>query len=208
MKQYFYLIIIFSLLVLVNAKGSVDAESMKKALVEKNMFDPRNKPQLTTETRVEEPRKSEDSGHLNRPFRLSAISETTNGPVAHLLFENPSERRSVKIGELIEIVEIREIQRTYIRCLYGKEMVRIDVGETSNDALRRLRGYGNDYELTAITVSNTEAFGHILVEGRRWRVEVGDRLGNTTVVKIETGKVILRYDDGFEIAIEPTLKQD
>ncbi|MBI9017877.1 MAG: hypothetical protein JEZ07_11525 [Phycisphaerae bacterium] len=183
-------------------------EEMKEALVAKNMFEPKKKPQVSIMDKSDTNKKEDERNKLNRPFKLVGFSGTDKQKVAHLLFENPSERRSVKVGELIEIVEIKEIHNTYIRCLYGKEAVRIDVGETSDDALKRLKGYGVDYELTAISVSNKEAFALVLIDGRRWRVEVGDRLSDTTVVKIETGKVILRYDDGFEIAIEPTARQD
>lgn len=178
-------------------------EKMKTAIIQKNIFQPGRTPPTYTRTLPQKtPLREPGPVPLKRPFTFVAYDNTEAGPRAHLQFEKPSEPRMSKVGDVIEdILTIKEIYPTYIRCEYGNQSARIDIGETSDDALARLRGFGSDYELIGTKVLPEIAFAYIIFQGRSYRMEIGEKLGNTEIVNIEPGKVRLRYEDGFEYDI-------
>ncbi len=186
----------------VGSNNQIDKENKKKSIIKKNIF----KPALFTAPPVQpnpETTSPPDPGPmpLNRPFKVIAFDQTDDGRHAYLQFDNPSDLRAVKVGDIIETIRILEINPPFIRCQYDQYEVRIDAGESSNEALAHIRGFGRDYELVGTTVLDEMAFAHILIQNRLRRVEIGDKLGDAIIIDIQPGKFKLRYDDGFEIEI-------
>ncbi len=183
------------------------ANQMINAIVQKNMFRPGRElppePVISTQVGVTEPRLK----RLTRPFKLSAIDEIGGQPRAHLFFGNI--RRTVTVGEDIEFIRVKHInvRPPYIVCDYGPEEVRIDVGETSDDAMLRLVGFGNLYEFIGTQITDEKAYATVYIDGKYHRVEAGEKLGNATIVRIENGKMWLRFEDGFEFDLEPSSKK-
>ncbi len=191
-----------------NHQSTPNTAKMIAFIVKKNIFEPARK--LTIDTASSQGESSAaptGPKKLNRPFEVVAIDKQDGVFRAHLLFENTGLLRPVEAGEEIEFVKILKIYPTYLRCQYGKwGKVRIDLKETSNDAIIRLNGYNatGKYDLIGTTILNKKAWAYFRINGRDWRVEEGDKLGNDTVVKIENGKVLMRFADGEENYVEPS----
>ena len=81
------------------------------------------------------------------------------------------------------------------------------MGESSNDALRRLLGLyvTSAYYLMGTTVleETSSAQFYFPREGRYARVSEGDMLGEYQIVRIEPGRVFVEDEYGFQIPIQP-----
>lgn len=197
-------------LVAETAKPAETVEQLKKAIIEKNIFRPARTlvsvPVKPLEETEQPPVFNAAPRTLKRPFKVLAFDRTEEGARVYLHFDNPSEDRMVKVGDVIEFVRILEITPPYIRCNYDGRDVRIDAGETSNDAYTRLMGLGSNYHLIGTTVrpEGSVARFYFPREGYYRTVEVGDVLGNAKVIAIERGRVHLRQEDGTEFNIKTT----
>ena len=179
---------------------------MKKAIVQKNIFRPgRILPFSTREVKPEILPSKKGPVKLDRPFKVIASESIKDVPHVYLQFPNPLEVRPVTVGEVIQFtVKILEIHPTYIRVTYDGKKVRIDVGETSDDALDRLNGYSEAaYTFKGITVTDEGAFALFQIKGRPRpvRVEVGDWLGNDQIIDIKSEVVTVRLAGGEEILL-------
>jgi len=142
---------------------------------------------------------------LKRPFTVLGIRRTEDGQWADLWFDDPSRVEKVTVGDVIEKqVEVLEVGRTYLRVSYAGKEVRIGVGETSTDALERLRGFDSSYFLLGTHVMESGPVADVLIlrDGTIRMVEEGDRLGEATVMQIEPGRVHLVDNDGAPFFIE------
>jgi len=189
----------------VKAKAT-DVERMKAAIIQKNIFKPgRIPPLLPRETGPELSMREMWPMSLDRPFRVIACDTINDIPQVYLQFDNPPVVRSYKVRDVIQFtVTILEIKPTFIRCKYENKKVRIDKGETSDDALLRLRGFdGRDYEFKGTTVTDDVAFVFFQIAGLPGlvRAEVGDWLGQDQIVAIEPGVVTVRLENGEELYI-------
>lgn len=172
---------------------------LKTAIIEKNIFQPTNVP-IVSFAHVPKTAKSaiDDSGpkRLVRPFTVLAFDETETGTRVWLEFDKPTERLAFKVNDMIEgMVKIVEIESpTTIRCEYGGKPVRIDRGETSDDAFRRLGvGLSSNYYLRATTGSTAWFYFPDFPQGNRLRAfKQGEILGNGKIVRIERGQVVLQ----------------
>ena len=183
-----------------------DVEQMKAAIIRKNIFKPeRVPPFLPRETGPELPMREIWPMSLDRPFRVIACDTINDIPQVYLQFDNPPVVRPYKVKDVIQFtVTILEIKPTFIRCKYENKKVRIDKGETSDDALLRLRGFdGRDYEFKGTTVTDNIAFVFFQIAGQPElvRAEVGDWLGRDQIVAIEPGMVTVILENGEEIYI-------
>lgn len=185
---------------------ATDVEWMKAAIIQKNIFKPgRIPPLLPRETGPELSTREIWPMSLDRPFRVIACDTINDISQVYLQFDNPPAVRSYKVKDVIQFtVIILEIKPTFIRCKYGNKKVRIDKGETSDDALLRLRGFDNrDYEFKGTTVTDDVAFAFFQIDGLPGlvRAEVGDWLGQDQIVAIEPGMVTVILENGEEIYI-------
>ncbi|MCK5271024.1 MAG: hypothetical protein KAJ52_00545 [Sedimentisphaerales bacterium] len=185
---------------------ATDVEWMKAAIIKKNIFKPeRVPPLLSRETGPELLMREIWPMSLDRPFRVIACDTINDIPQVYLQFDNPPVVRSYKVKDVIQFtVTILEIKPTFIRCKYENKKVRIDKGETSDDALLRLRGFdGRDYEFKGTTVTDDVAFVFFQIDGLAGlvRAEVGDWLGQDQIVAIEPGMVTVRLENGEELYI-------
>jgi len=117
--------------------------TMKSAILRKNIFKPGRIPPVSGRENPTDPTVREIGPmSLDRPFTVLACDIINNEPQVHLQFGNPPAVRAYKVGDVIQfVVTILEIQPTFIRIKYDTKRVRIDKGETSDDALARLRGF-------------------------------------------------------------------
>lgn len=181
---------------------------LKAAIIEKNIFRPaRVVPPLAFRTSEQEETLPRDLGpkRIKRLFTFVGFVRKDGVNYAHLHFDNPPENKMVSIdGIPIEFVTILEITPSYIRCDWDGREVRIDAGETSDDAYTRLRGLHSDYRLIGTTESpdGWSALFYFPSEDRSRNVEVGDQLGNAKVVEIEHGLVNLIDKDGTHITVK------
>ena len=185
---------------------ATDVERMEAAIIQKNIFKPgRVPPLLPRETGPELSMREMWPMSLDRPFRVIACDTINDISQVYLQFDNPPVVRSYKVKDVIQFtVTILEIKPTFIRCKYENKKVRIDKGETSDDALLRLRGFdGRDYEFKGTTVTDNIAFVFFQIYGLPGlvRAEVGDWLGQDQIVAIEPGMVTVRLENGEELYI-------
>jgi len=190
--------------VLVEKDKQPTIEETKKAIVQKNIFRPgRMLPFYVREVKPEILPSKKGPTKLDRPFKVIASEVIKDVPYVYLQFQNPLEVRPVTVGEVIQFtVKILEINPTYIRVKYDGKKVRIDVGVTSDDALERLKGYGEAaYTFKGITVTDEGAFALFQIKGRSRpvRVEVGDWLGNDQIINIKPDVVTVKLASGEEI---------
>ncbi len=183
-----------------------NVDQMKAAIIRKNIFRPgRVPPASIRETSPDLTMREMWPMSLDRPFRVIACDTINDISQVYLQFDNPLVVRPYKVGDVIQfIVTILEIKPTFIRCKYDNKKVRIDTGETSDDALTRLRGFdGRDYEFKGTTVTDDVAFAFFQIAGRPGlvRAEVGDWLGQDQIVAIEPGMVTVILENGEEIYI-------
>ncbi len=144
---------------------------------------------------------------LTRPFVVIGLVHPGGDlPSALLLFDDPKEYRIVYVEDEIETIMVLGIEPTYLRCDYAGHVVRISVAESSDDALKRLRGMGSGgkYTLVGTTILSGETYARFFIPGEsRYReVAVGDMIGSDRVVRIEPGKVSLVNQDGYAITVE------
>ena len=184
----------------------LSAEELKMAIIAKNIFRP---------TKLISPLASENvpAGLGPRPLRnsftLLGIRETEKGRRADLAFKNPTPRvEEVAVGHVLEdVLTIVAIEPTFIRCkIFGSE-VRLSVNESSTDAWVRLSGNMINYILLGTVATDAGPVAHIKVIGEEaYRtVEVGDMLGDATIIIIEEGHVLLIDGEGNEISIRVPL---
>jgi len=180
----------------------------KAEIVKKNIF----KPARTFPAMMPRPSSGLSSAEvgpqkLTRPFVvIGVIRPSDDLPSALLLFDNPKEYRIVYVEDEIETIKVLGIEPTYLRCDYAGHEVRISVAESSDDALKRLRGMGSGgkYILMGTTVLPGETYARFSIPGesRYRKVTVGDMIGSDRVVRIESGKVHLVNPDGYAITVE------
>ena len=179
--------------------------ALKAAILQKDIFSPAKVASVPVNVGVNETEIDRGPRPLKRPFRVIGIQSTEEGRLVDLYFENPPETAQKKVGEVIEkTVTILAIEATFLRCEYAGLEVRIEQGETSNDALERLRGLEeSEYELIGTTLKEGGYVADIYLPGqeRTRRIEVGEILGEATVIKIEKGRVTLIDPDGNQITI-------
>jgi hypothetical protein len=181
---------------------------IKKQIVEKNIFAPARKPKkiVYDPTAQITPPKEVGPRKLKRPFIVKGVTQIGDQFQAYLYFEDPSEYRPVKVGDMVETIRIVEIHMNYLLCDYAGRKVRIAVDEGSNDALARLVGHvGGGYYLIGTTVGpeDTYALFSFPGESRPCKYRVGDLVEPTRqVAAIEPGKVILLDQEGDRITIE------
>ena len=184
-------------------------QQLKAAIVEKNVFQPGRlaSPVSTVPTVSENPLLRDPSPQrLKRPFTVVAFDSTPGGDRAYLRFETAGGLLPVKAGQWIEFVQITEIIPPYIRCNYDGRQVLVAEGETSDDALDRLKGLPGNYVLigTIIQPSIRAALFYFPALDRTYVVEQYTRLGNAQILRIEHGRVILQHQDGDEFSITPS----
>ena len=185
-------------------KAELTPQEMIKAIAAKNIFKPAlvnimpKKPQMGIYNISSGPEP------LVRPFTLIGINITDTEAKAQLLFSNPVDRKAVIVGETIENLTITSIENTYIRCDYDGFDVKIDVGESSEDARKRILGFDKQYEFIGTTITEKEAFAYVKIGTELRRLEVGDALGESEIIRIEEGKLWIRHANGLEFAIDPT----
>ncbi|MBN2377808.1 MAG: hypothetical protein JXD22_15530 [Sedimentisphaerales bacterium] len=179
--------------------------ALKAAILKKDIFSPAKVTSVPLSVDVNETEVDTGPKALKRPFRVIGIQSTEEGRLVDLYFENPPEVAQKKVGEVIEkTVTILAIEATFLRCEYAGLEVRIEQGETSNDALERLRGLEESkYELIGTTLKEGGFVADIYLprQDRTRRIEVGEILGEATVMKIEKGRVTLIDPDGNQITI-------
>ena len=179
--------------------------ALKSAILQKDIFSPAKVASVPVSVEVNEPEVDSGPKALKRPFRVIGIQSTAEGRLVDLYFENPPEVAQKKVGEVIEkTVTILAIEPTFLRCEYAGLEVRIEQGETSNDALERLRGLEESkYELIGTTLKDGGFVADIYLprQNRTRRIEVGEILGEATVMKIEKGRVTLIDPEGNQITI-------
>ncbi len=141
---------------------------------------------------------------LVRPFTLIGINISDQETRAQLLFSNPVDRKAASVGEIIERITITEIASTYIRCNYDGYDVKIDVGESSEDARKRIMGFDKNFEFIGTTITDNEAFAYVKIGNQLKRLEAGDALGESEIIRIEEGKLWIRHANGLEFAIDPS----
>lgn len=141
---------------------------------------------------------------LVRPFTLIGINISDKETRAQLLFSNPVDRKAASVGEIIERITITEIASTYIRCNYDGYDVKIDVGESSEDARKRIMGFDKNFEFIGTTITDNEAFAYVKIGNQLKRLEAGDALGESEIIRIEEGKLWIRHANGLEFAIDPS----
>ena len=190
------------------ADQKVRMEELKKAIVEKNIFRPA-KPIIPT-TSEDKLITSLGPEPLKNPFTLLGIRQTEQGMRADLASDKPTPRtEEVQVGHVIEdILTILAIEPTYLRCGYNSREVRIAVGDSSTDVWARLAGGEIEYILLGTTATPAGDYvAHIMVTNERTyrTVEVGDMLGDATVIVIEEGYVLLIDSLGNEISIRNPL---
>jgi len=189
--------------------SQADLEQKKAAIIAKNIFRPARRPPPVPRLPVSGLGRPETGPRpLKRPFVIQGITHRADDAWVDLRFESPSENRRVRVGDMIESIRIVKIGPSYVECDYAGRKVWLVVGEGSDDALAQVRGFGRDYDLIATTVQGKLRYASILIKGqnRLRRVVEGDKLGDAVIVRIEPGRVYLRYEDGFEHYIEPTSK--
>lgn len=182
-------------------------QQKKSLIIEKNIFRPARQPALETTKTISNPVVPDTSPKpLKRPFVVQGIVYSEANAGADLRFESPGETRRVRVGDTIEYITIIGISPSYLACNYAGKQIWLAVGETSNDALAQAQGFHREYDLIATTIQGELRFATIRQRGedRLRRVSEGDRLSDATVIRIEPGRVYLRYEDGFEHYIEPT----
>ncbi len=188
---------------IVNEIKTPEAE-MIKAIAAKNIFKPSLVPSAPKKPVASIYSMPSGPASLVRPFTLIGINISDEESRAQLLFSNPVDRKAVTIGETIENLTITKIENTYIRCNYGGYDVKIDVGESSEDARKRILGFDRDFEFIGTTITEKEAFAYVKIGGELRRLEVGDALGESEIIRIEEGKLWIRHANGLEFAIDPT----
>ena len=188
--------------------GRIPLEDLKKAIIDKNIFRPARVPSSPIVTPAAEPEPGDPIDRaprkLKRPFTVLGFVTKDDTDFVHLHFENPSGDRTVKAGYITEFVRVVEVTPPYIRCEYDGREVRIDAGETSDDAFTRLMGLGSEYFLitTTMTPTGKAARFYFPREDRQRTVEEGDLLGNAVIIRIDHGRVYLRHEDGYEFSIK------
>jgi hypothetical protein len=189
-------------------KPEMTAAEVKKQIVEKNIFAPARKQKKIVAEQAPASPASKETGlkKLKRPFVVKGVTQVGEQCQAYLYFEEPSEYRPVKVGDVIETIKILEIHMSYLMCDYAGRKVRIEVDEGSNDALARLVGHASGgYYLIGTTVgpSDTYALFFFPGESRPCKYRAGDMVSPTRqIVAIEPGKVILLDQDGDRITVE------
>ena len=103
----------------------------------------------------------------------------------------------------MRLSSITEIHSTYIRCDYDGYDVKIDVGESSENARNRIMGFNKDFEFIGTTITESEAFAYIKIGNETLRLEVGDALGESEIIRIEEGKLWIRHANGPGICDRP-----
>ncbi len=216
---FILLLCILGLVAILNAQDTADQpaakaqtpapqlseEEMIAAIAKKNIF----KPKLVVENTNKRPlAKSYEivtgPESLVRPFTLIGINIGEEKAMAQLLFSNPVDRKAATVDDVFETLTITEIHSTYIRCDYDGYDVKIDVGESSEDARNRILGFNKDFEFIGTTITEKEAFAYIKIANETLRLEVGDALGDSEIIRIEEGKLWIRHANGLEFAIDPT----
>ncbi|MBN2212061.1 MAG: hypothetical protein JW709_11755 [Sedimentisphaerales bacterium] len=182
-------------------------QQKKNIIIEKNIFRPARQPSAATGKQANEFTVQETTPKpLKRPFVVQGIVHSETNVWADLRFESPGENRRVRVGDTIESITITGISPSYLACNYAGKQIWLAVGETSNDALAQAQGFHREYDLIATTIQGELRFATIRLRGedRIRRISEGDILSDATVIRIEPGRVYLRYEDGFEHYIEPT----
>ena len=185
-------------------KQQLSEKEMIKAIAAKNIFKPKlvdaipKRPMLNSFNIISGPES------LVRPFTLIGINIGEEKAMAQLLFSNPVDRKAATVDDVFETLTITEIHSTYIRCDYDGYDVKIDVGESSEDARNRIMGFNKDFEFIGTTLTENEAFAYIKIGTETLRLEVGDALGESEIIRIEEGKLWIRHANGLEFAIDPT----
>jgi len=183
-------------------------EELKITIITKNIFRPA-KP-ITPSGSDENVTGSWRSEPLTNSFTLQGIRETEQGMWAYLKFKNPTPRTvEVAVDDVIEeVVTISAIEPTFIRCKFSDYEVRIYVNESSTDAWRRLSSNKINFILQGTSETDTGFVAHIKVIGEdAYRtVEVGDILGDATVIIIEMGYISLIDSEGNVISKELTIR--
>ena len=188
--------------------NAASLSTMKAAILEKNIFKPARipKPVPMLAPAMDPPSIENLRRPLKRPFRLIGISATEKGPRADLFFPSNSQIRTVRLGDTIETITILDVEPTYMLCDYAGTEIRIGVGESSDDALAQIRGYGMNFELKGTTIRPDICFAYIQPRGETQvrRITIGSKLGEAVVVAIQPGEIQLRDPDGFEYSIKAT----
>ncbi|MCH9022336.1 MAG: hypothetical protein IID32_06195 [Planctomycetes bacterium] len=180
----------------------------KAEIVKKNIFKPaRTLPAMMPRTSSGLSNIEVGPQKLSRPFVLiGVVRPSSDVPSALLLFDDPKEYRIVYVDDEIETIKVLGIEPTYLRCDYVGNEVRISVSESSDDALKRLRGMGTGgkYTLVGTAVLPGETYARFFIPGesRYRKVTIGDMIGSDRVVSIESGKVHLVNPDGYAITVE------
>ena len=183
---------------------NLNHEDMIKAIAIKNIFKPKlvdntnKRPMINSYNIISGPEP------LVRPFTLIGINIGEEKAMAQLLFSNPVDRKAATVDDVFETLTITEIHSTYIRCDYDGYDVKIDVGESSENARNRIMGFNKDFEFIGTTITDNEAFAYIKIGSETLRLEVGDALGDSEIIRIEEGKLWIRHANGLEFAIDPT----
>ncbi len=190
-----------------NSEKAITHEIMIEAIVAKNIF----KPARVTSSGQKWPKAivvpELGPQSLNRPFTVIGIDHTEKDSRVHLLFNNPTERRVVIVGDEIETVVLKEIHSTYVICVYDGQEVRVDVGETSDDALNHIKGFNDFSDFVGTTTVGDESYATFIINGRYRRVGVGDWLGDYEVMKIDEGKLWLKLVDEPPFVIEASSRE-
>ena len=187
----------------IQAQPKPTVKQIKSAIVDKNIFKPKNIPLDTNESVPEPTKRDTDLPRVRRRFTLKAWDNTEDGPRAHLWVENPGGSRTVQEEEWIEFVKVLKIYPNYMRCLYVNREVNIYLGEDSDDVCLRLEGFGANYKLVGITIGADSSRALIYFRNKYYWVEIGDKLDKWTIFDILPDKVVLKGADGEEIDIVP-----
>ena len=179
-------------------------EEMIKAIAKKNIFKPKLVDAMPKRQMINSYNIISGPESLVRPFTLIGINIGEEKAMAQLLFTNPVDRKAATVNDVFETLMITEIHSTYIRCDYDGYDVKIDVGESSEDARNRIMGFNKDFEFIGTTITESEAFAYIKIGNETLRLEVGDALGESEIIRIEEGKLWIRHANGLEFAIDPT----
>ena len=180
-------------------------DQMKKLIKDKNIFKP---------AKVPPPSVSPDPGDirtitpgpkpLKKPFTVFGILAGEEEICAYLLFKDPDRLEKATEGQIFEnTLKIVAIEWPFLRCEYAGREVRIYQGESTQDALVRLRGFDGSYIVQGTRASEDTYVADVLIlrDNTVKTIEEGDRLGDATVIGIEEGRLQMRSDDGTEFYI-------
>ncbi|MBN2841932.1 MAG: hypothetical protein JXM68_02515 [Sedimentisphaerales bacterium] len=186
------------------ALPAIPKADMIKAITKKNIFKPALFSSVSTKNITGLFTVTSGPLPLVRPFTLIGINISDKETRAQLLFSNPVDRKAASVGEIIERITITEIASTYIRCNYDGYDVKMDVGESSEDARKRIMGFDKNFEFIGTTITDSEAFAYVKIGTQLKRLEAGDALGESEIIRIEEGKLWIRHANGLEFAIDPS----